>query len=149
MDKSVAFIDIMDLITIPSGYDYPVDYTDFKVRFDVMEALRKSNYYRVDIVGVSRFPFLPDEIPMMRVIAEAVSIVLFNVAGLAVVDDISDKSLENSYLRHVDRLQKTDLFNDSRYWEFIGNEDFATQMEVDSISLEDFLDGRDSSEDNG
>lgn len=55
MVKKVIFVSLLDIISIPSGNEHPVDITDFQLKHDFFRALQAdNNIVRVNILGYDK-----------------------------------------------------------------------------------------------
>ena len=55
MNKKVIFVSLLDIISIPSGNEHPVDITDFQLKHDFFRALQAdNNIVRVNILGYDK-----------------------------------------------------------------------------------------------
>ena len=55
MNKKVIFVSLLNIISIPSGNEHPVDITDFQLKHDFFRALQADdNIVRVNILGYDK-----------------------------------------------------------------------------------------------
>lgn len=72
MIKKVIFVSLLDIISIPSGNEHPVDITDFQLKHDFFRALQAdNNIIRVNILGYDKIATIKnrygkDPLPELR-----------------------------------------------------------------------------------
>lgn len=139
-NKKVIFIDVMDVISIPSKGREPCDYADFKLNYSLIEALRKrEDIMRVNILlHIDVFDIF--KIEKWKTILNIVGFSISSIACKAVVDYTSYED-KDSFERAASATRDIDIVGDESTWLIVG--DCAKKDGVDSISLSDLINAAD------
>ena len=139
-NKKVIFIDAMDVISIPSKGKEPCNYADFKLNYNLIEALRK----REDIVRVNILlhldAFDPFKIETWKAILNITGFSISSIACKAVVNYTSYED-KDSFERAASATRSIDILSDESTWMIVG--ECAEKDGVDNIKLSDFINGAD------
>lgn len=143
-NKKVIFIDVRDIINVPSQSAEPKDSTDYQLKYGFVKALKDSK----DLVRVNLLDFkedlctvedIDDRMGFIRVISHWL-FVCTNFAATpfsALVYQGAENCLEAALRNTKDNL----ILGDESNWLFVGSEDKAEKYGIDYISVEDFING--------
>lgn len=139
-NRKVIFVDAMDVISIPSKGKEPCDYADFKLNYNLIEALRKrEDIMRVNIL-LHMDVFDPFKIETWKTILNVVGFSISSIACKAVVNYTSYED-KDSFEKAILATRSVDFLGDESTWLIVG--DCAKKDGVDSISLSDFINAAD------
>lgn len=137
-NKKVIFIDVMDVISIPSKGREPCDYADFKLNYSLIEALRKrEDIMRVNIL-LHMDVFDTFKIEKWKTILNIVGFSISSIACKAVVNYTSDED-KDSFEKAILATRSVDVLNDESTWLIVG--DRADRVGIDNVGLSDFING--------
>ena len=142
MNKKVIFVSLLDIISIPSGNEYPVDITDFQLKNDFFRALlADDNIVRVNILGYDKNQVMySNDIKF----AKMVSVITYEIAmyvDKAVVPYRSTDNIDDTFVDAAKSTESIEFLKDKSNWLIIGNDDLADKFGVDNITMEDFVNG--------
>lgn len=142
MNKKVIFVSLLDIISIPSGNEHPIDITDFQLKHDLFRALRADdNIVRVNILGYNKnYVMYSNNITF----AKMVSVITYEIAmyaDKAVAPYCSTDSIDDAFVDAAKSTESIEFFKDKSNWLIIGNVEQAEKFGVDNITLEDFING--------
>lgn len=137
---NAIFVDVNDVITIPSGGEHPTDVADFRVRYDVIEALKASSVVRINLLGDAKDLYLWGNEKDAQDRLNVIACLLWNCTNNAVLPYFSTEGLKAAYAKAADDMDKFALhtFRSRFNWLTIG--DAALVEEVDNMTMEEFLD---------
>lgn len=137
-NKKVIFIDVMDVISIPSKGREPCDYADFKLNYSLIEALRKrEDIMRVNIL-LHMDVFDTFKIEKWKTILNIVGFSISSIACKAVVNYTSYED-KDSFEKAILATRSVDVLNDESTWLIVG--DRAERVGIDNVGLSDFING--------
>lgn len=137
-NKKVIFIDVMDVISIPSKGREPCDYADFKLNYSLIEALRKrEDIMRVNIL-LHMDVFDTFKIEKWKTILNVVGFSISSIACKAVVNYTSYED-KDSFEKAILATRSIDVLNDESTWLIVG--DRAERVGIDNVGLSDFING--------
>lgn len=142
MIKKVIFVSLLDIISIPSGNEHPVDITDFQLKHDFFRALQADdNIVRVNILGYDKSQVMySSDITF----AKMVSVITYEIsmyADKAVVSYRSTDNIDDTFVDAAKSTESIEFLKDKSNWLIIGNDDLADKFGVDNITMEDFVNG--------
>lgn len=142
MNKKVIFVSLLDIISIPSGNEHPIDITDFQLKHDLFRALRADdNIVRVNILGYDKnYVMYSNDITF----AKMVSVITYEIAmyaDKAVAPYCSTDSIDDAFVDAAKSTESIEFFKDKSNWLIIGNVVQAEKFGVNNITLEDFING--------
>jgi hypothetical protein len=139
-NKNAIFVNVNDVITIPSGGEHPTDVADFRVRYDVIEALKASSVVRVNLLGDAKDLYLWGNEKNAQHRLSVIAYFLWSCTNNAVVPYFSEEGMKAAYAKAADDMEKFGLHTyKSRFnWLTIGKTKLAE--EVDNMTMEEFLD---------
>lgn len=144
MSKKVLFVELKDITTIPSGKEHREDYLDYRVNYDFVKKLcENEELIRVNILEYDKDAYLwglPEE---QEQLVNLVGFALASGAQKATVGFVSQKDVEDAFARAVQKTKEVGILHNRKDWLIIGNEAIAKKFDIDSISLETFIDGAD------
>lgn len=139
-NKKVIFIDALDVISIPSKEKEPRDYTDFKLNYRLIEALRKQEgIMRVNIL-LHMDTYNYSKLEVWKTILDIVGFSISSIACKAVVG-YPTYGDGDSFELAVSSTRKADAINDEATWLMVG--ECVKNNGVDNIGLADFINGAD------
>lgn len=145
MNKKVLFVELKDITTIPSGKEHREDYLDYRVKYDFVKKLCKedNDIIRVNIIEYDKDAYLwglPNE---QNLLVNQVGFAIASGAQKAVVSFVSEKDVEDAFARAAQKTKEVGILHNRKDWLIIGNKAIAKKFDIDSISLEEFIDGAD------
>lgn len=144
MNKKVLFVELKDITTIPSGKEHQEDYLDYRVKYDFVKKLcENEELIRVNILEYDKEAYLwglPEE---QEQLVNLVGFTLASGAQKATVGFVSQKDVEDAFAHAAQKTKEVGILHNRKDWLIIGNEAIAKKFDVDSISLETFIDGAD------
>lgn len=135
--KRVLFLDVKDMVTIPSGKDMPEDITDFRLRKDRLDLLRDSGAYRVNIMEYAPVTESYLDIDMLKARLYIIGNFVMQYTSASVVCKLSETDLDEAFLRLADTVNENDYLKDKEDWAIIGNKELADRMETENIGWEE------------
>lgn len=130
-----VIISLDDLITIPSGKEYPEDYTDFRVNISVINAILDFMPSMVTIVDTTEnlSQWGTESEAMARL--KSIGFFVFE-ATFAAVSNFLGKNIADAVEQYMERIKEKESLI------FVGMENEAKKHKGIYISLEDFKNGR-------
>ena len=143
MNKKVIFVSLLDIISIPSGNEHPIDITDFQLKHDLFRAMRADdNIVRVNILGYDKnYVIYSNDITF----AKMVSVITYEIAiyaDKAVIPYCSTDNIDDTFVDAAKSTESIEFLKDKSNWLIIGNEDLADKFGVDNITMENFVNER-------
>lgn len=141
--KKVIFLSVRDVVTIPSQNVFPKDCTDFQLKYELVEALRAcGDIVRVNILADEKdVTCLTDSKLMLKVICYSLSAL---IPYIAFAPYWSYGKLIKTFEMSADFTRQIDFFKEDDFWLILGNEKLAEVKNIDYMSMEDFINGIDS-----
>lgn len=142
MNKKVIFVSLLDIISIPSGNEHPVDITDFQLKHDFFRALQAdNNIVRVNILGYDKNQVMYSSDITFKKMVSVISYEIAMYTVNAVVPYCSTDNIDDTF---VDAAKSTEIefLKDKSNWLIIGNDNLADKFGVDNITMENFVNGR-------
>lgn len=146
--KKVIFVDVRDIINVPSQSAEPKDCTDFQLKYGFVKALKESK----DLVRVNLLDFKDDLCTVENIdermgFIRVVSHWLFVCTNFAATpfSALVYQGTENCLKAALVNTKDNPILGDESNWLFVGSEDKAEKYGIDYISMEDFINGADTS----
>ena len=142
MNKKVIFVSLLDVISIPSGNEHPVDITDFQLKHDFFRALQAyANVVRVNILAYDKNKVMySNDITFKKM----VSVIIYEItmyADKTVVPYCSPDNIDDIFVDAAKSTESIEFLKDKSNWLIIGNDDMADKFGVDNITMENFVNG--------
>lgn len=145
--KKVIFVDVKDIINVPSQSSEPKDCTDYQLKYGFVKALKESK----DLVRVNILDF-KDDICAVEDIDERMGFIRVINHWLFVCTNFAAFSFSALVYQGTENCLKAALVNtkgnsilgDESNWLFVGSEEQAEKYGIDHISVEDFINGADT-----
>lgn len=142
MNKKVIFVSLLDIISIPSGNEYPVDITDFQLKHDFFRALQAdNNIVRVNILGYDKNQVMYSSDITFKKMVSVISYEIAMYTVNAVVPYCSTDNIDDTFVDAAKSTESIEFLKDKSNWLIIGNDDLADKFGVDNITMEDFVNG--------
>lgn len=143
-NKKVIFVDVMDIINIPSQSAEPKNCTDYQLKYEFVKALKESK----DLVRVNLLDF-NDNLCTVEDIDERMGFIrvlchwLFVCTNFAATpfSALAYQGAENCLKVALVNTKDTPILGDESNWLFVGSEEKAEKYGIDYISVEDFING--------
>lgn len=133
----------MDVISIPSGNEHPVDITDFQLKHDFFRALQAdNNIVRVNILGYDKNQVMYSSDITFKKMVSVISYEIAMYAVNAVVPYCSTDNIDDTFVDAAKSTESIEFLKDKSNWLIIGNDDLADKFGVDNITMENFVNGR-------
>lgn len=142
--KKVIFVDVMDIINIPSQNAEPKDCTDYQLKYGFVKALKDSK-------GLVRLNLLDfkDNLCTVKDIDERMGFIrvlshwLFVCTNYAATPfcALVYQGAENCLKAALVNTKDNSILGDKSSWLFVGSEEKAEKYGIDYISVEDFING--------
>ena len=142
--KKVIFVDVMDIINIPSQSSEPKDCTDYQLKYRFVKALKDSK----GLVRVNLLDF-KDNLCAVEDIDERMGFIrvlchwLFVCTNYAATpySALVNQGAENCLKAALVNTKDNSILGDESNWLFVGSEEKAEKYGIDYISVEDFING--------
>lgn len=132
----------MDIISIPSGNEHPVDITDFQLKHDFFRALQAdNNIVRVNILGYDKNQVMYSSDITFKKMVSVISYEIAMYTVNAVVPYCSTDNIDDTFVDAAKSTESIEFLKDKSNWLIIGNDDLADKFGVDNITMEDFVNG--------
>lgn len=132
----------MDIISIPSGNEHPVDITDFQLKHDFFRALQAdNNIVRVNILGYDKNQVMYSSDITFKKMVSVISYEIAMYTVNAVVPYCSTDNIDDTFVDAAKSTESIDFLKDKSNWLIIGNDDLADKFGVDNITMENFVNG--------
>ena len=132
----------MDIISIPSGNEHPVDITDFQLNHDFFRALQADdNIVRVNILGYDKNQVMYSSDITFKKMVSVISYEIAMYTVNAVVPYCSTDNIDDTFVDAAKSTESIEFLKDKSNWLIIGNDDLADKFGVDNITMEDFVNG--------
>ena len=142
MIKKVIFVSLLDVISIPSGNEHPVDITDFQLKHDFFRALQAdNNIVRVNILGYDKNQVMYSSDITFKKMVSVISYEIAMYAVNAVVPYCSTDNIDDTFVDAAKSTESIDFLKDKSNWLIIGNDDLADKFGVVNITMENFVNG--------
>lgn len=142
MNKKVIFVSLLDIISIPSGSEHPVDITDFQLKHDFFRALQAdNNIVRVNILGYDKNQVMYSSDITFKKMVSVISYEIAMYTVNAVVPYCSTDNIDDTFVDAAKSTESIEFLKDKSNWLIIGNDDLADKFGVDNITMEDFVNG--------
>lgn len=142
MVKKVIFVSLLDIISIPSGNEYPVDITDFQLKHDFFRALQAdNNIVRVNILGYDKNQVMYSSDITFKKMVSVISYEIAMYTVNAVVPYCSTDNIDDTFVDAAKSTESIEFLKDKSNWLIIGNDDLADKFGVDNITMENFVNG--------
>ena len=142
MNKKVIFVSLLDIISIPSGNEHPVDITDFQLKHDFFRALQAdNNIVRVNILGYDKNQVMYSSDITFKKMVSVISYEIAMYTVNAVVPYCSTDNIDDTFVDAAKSTESIEFLKDKSNWLIIGNDDLADKFGVDNITMEDFVNG--------
>ena len=133
----------MDIISIPSGNEHPVDITDFQLKHDFFRALQADdNIVRVNILGYDKNQVMYSTDITFKKMVSVISYEIAMYTINAVVPYCSTDNIDDTFVDAAKSTESIEFLKDKSNWLIIGNDDLADKFGVDNITMENFVNGR-------
>lgn len=133
----------MDIISIPSGNEHPVDITDFQLKHDFFRALQADdNIVRVNILGYDKNQVMYSTDITFKKMVSVISYEIAMYTVNAVVPYCSTDNIDDTFVDAAKSTESIEFLKDKSNWLIIGNDDLADKFGVDNITMENFVNGR-------
>lgn len=133
----------MDIISIPSGNEHPVDITDFQLKHDFFRALQADdNIVRVNILGYDKNQVMYSSDITFKKMVSVISYEIAMYTVNAVVPYCSTDNIDDTFVDAAKSTESIEFLKDKSNWLIIGNDDLADKFGVDNITMENFVNGR-------
>lgn len=143
MNKKVIFVSLLDIISILSGNEHPVDITDFQLKHDFFRALQAdNNIVRVNILGYDKNQVMYSSDITFKKMVSVISYEIAMYTVNAVVPYCSTDNIDDTFVDAAKSTESIDFLKDKSNWLIIGNDDLADKFGVDNITMENFVNGR-------
>lgn len=140
MNKKVIFVSLLDIISIPSGNEHPVDITDFQLKHDFFRALQAdNNIVRVNILGYDKNQVMYSSDITFKKMVSVISYEIAMYTVNAVVPYCSTDNIDDTFVDAAKSTESIDFLKDKSNWLIIGNDDLADKFGVDNITMENFV----------
>lgn len=147
MNKKVIFVSLLDIISIPSGNEHPIDITDFQLKHDFFRALQAdnnqadNNIVRVNILGYDKNQVMYSSDITFKKMVSVISYEIAMYTVNAVVPYCSTDNIDDTFVDAAKSTESIEFLKDKSNWLIIGNDDLADKFGVDNITMEDFVNG--------
>ena len=142
MNKKVIFVSLLDIISIPSGNEHPVDITDFQLKHDFFRALQEdANIVRVNILAYDKNQVMYSNDITFKKMVSVITYEITMYADKAVVPYCSPNKNKNAFVDAAKSTESIEFLKDKSNWLIIGNDDLADKFGVDNITMENFVNG--------
>lgn len=132
----------MDIISIPSGNEHPIDITDFQLKHDFFRALQAdNNIVRVNILGYDKNQVMYSSDITFKKMVSVISYEIAMYTVNAVVPYCSTDNIDDTFVDAAKSTESIEFLKDKSNWLIIGNDDLADKFGVDNITMEDFVNG--------
>lgn len=132
----------MDIISIPSGNEHPVDITDFQLKHDFFRALQAdNNIVRVNILGYDKNQVMYSSDITFKKMVSVISYEIAMYTVNAVVPYCSTDNIDDTFVDAAKSTESIEFLKDKSNWLIIGNDDLADKFGVDNITMENFVNG--------
>lgn len=143
MNKKVIFASLLDIISIPSGNEHPVDITDFQLKHDFFRALQAdNNIVRVNILGYDKNQVMYSSDITFKKMVSVISYEIAMYTVNAVVPYCSTDNIDDTFVDAAKSTESIEFLKDKSNWLIIGNDNLADKFGVDNITMENFVNGR-------
>lgn len=133
----------MDIISIPSGNEHPVDITDFQLKHDFFRALQAdNNIVRVNILGYDKNQVMYSSDITFKKMVSVISYEIAMYTVNAVVPYCSTDNIDDTFVDAAKSTESIEFLKDKSNWLIIGNDNLADKFGVDNITMENFVNGR-------
>lgn len=140
--KVIIFVSLLDIISIPSGNEHPVDITDFQLKHDFFRALQAdNNIVRVNILGYDKNQVMYSSDITFKKMVSVISYEIAMYTVNAVVPYCSTDNIDDTFVDAAKSTESIEFLKDKSNWLIIGNDDLADKFGVDNITMEDFVNG--------
>lgn len=143
MSKTVIFISLKDLVTIPSQGAVPKNVTDFQLNFELLESLRNNNdIVRLNILGydTNTYDWASSE-KDLKTILGVVAFFVFSHTLVCTQSYCSVEGFQDVLYQAVGNTKKNSYFTNEEDWLYIGNTDADCVEIMDRVSVSEFIDG--------
>lgn len=142
MNKKVIFVSLLDVISIPSGNEHPVDITDFQLKHDFFRALQADdNIVRVNILGYDKNQIMYSSDITFKKMVSVITYEIAMFADKAVIPYCSTDNIDDTFVDAAKSTESIEFLKDKSNWLIIGNDDLADKFGVDNITMENFVNG--------
>ena len=142
MIKKVIFVSLLDIISIPSGNEQPVDITDFQLKHDFFRALQADdNIVRVNILGYDKNQVMYSSDITFKKMVSVISYEIAMYTVNAVVPYCSTDNIDDTFVDAAKSTESIEFLKDKSNWLIIGNDDLADKFGIDNITMDDFVNG--------
>ena len=140
MNKKVIFVSLLDIISIPSGNEHPVDITDFQLKHDFFRALQAdTNIVRVNILAYDKNQVMYSNDITFKKMVSVITYEITMYADKAVVPYCSPDNIDDAFVDAAKNTESIEFLKDKSNWLIIGNDDLADKFGVDNITMENFV----------
>ena len=141
MTKKVIFISLWNVISIPSKAEKPKDITDYQLNYGFIKTL-KSIEDTVRINLLVRFDNIEFDEASFSKMLSAISYTISVHTRKVVVPYYSFGSeLRDSLEDAIRDTSRISIFNDKNDWLIVGDENLASNTEIDFTGIKEFCDG--------
>ena len=143
MSKTVIFISLKDLVTIPSQGAVPKNVTDFQLNFELLESLRNNNdIVRLNILGydTNTYDWASSE-KDLKTILGVVAFFVFSHTLVCTQSYCSVEGFQDVLYQAVGNTKKNSYFTNEEDWLYIGNTDADCVEIMERVSVSEFIDG--------
>ena len=142
MNKKVIFVSLLDIISIPSGNEHPVDITDFQLKHDFFRALQEdANIVRVNILAYDKNQVMYSNDITFKKMVSVITYEITMYADKAVVPYCSPDNIDDAFVDAAKNTDSIEFLKDKSNWLIIGNDELADKFGVDNITMENFVNG--------
>ena len=142
MNKKVVFVSLLDIINIPSCNEYPMDITDFQLKYEIFRALQADdNIVRINILGYDKNQAMYSSYPTFK---KMVSVIAYEIAmytDKAVLAYCSTDCIDDTFIDAAKSTERIGFLKNKSKWLIIGNDGLADKFGIDNITMEDFVIG--------
>ena len=142
MNKKVIFVSLLDIISIPSGNEHPVDITDFQLKHDFFRALQEdANIVRVNILAYDKNQVMYSNDITFKKMVSVITYEITMYADKAGVRYCSPDNIDGAFVDTAKSTESIEFLKDKSNWLIIGNDELADKFGVDNITMENFVNG--------
>ena len=142
MNKKVIFVSLLDIISIPSGNEHPVDITDFQLKHDFFRALQEdANIVRVNILAYDKNQVMYSNDITFKKMVSVITYEITMYADKAVVPYCSPDNIDGAFVDTAKSTESIEFLKDKSNCLIIGNDELADKFGVDNITMENFVNG--------
>lgn len=142
--KKVIFVDVRDIIDIPSQGAEPKDCTDFQLKYGFVKALKESKgLVRVNLLDFKDDLCTVEDIDERTRFIRVINYWLFVCTNFSATQfsALIYQGTENCLKAALVNTKDNPILGDESNWLFVGSEEQAGKYGIDCISMEDFING--------